>query len=56
VTNSKRPIRQPEDFHGLNMRVVGIPIFADIFRALGANPVRIDFVKAQEDFRQGIIV
>ena len=28
VTNSKRPIRRPEDFLGLNIRVVGIPIFA----------------------------
>jgi tripartite ATP-independent transporter DctP family solute receptor len=55
VTNSKRPIRRPEDFRGLNMRVVGIPIFADIFRALGANPISIDFVKAQEDFRKGIV-
>jgi TRAP-type transport system periplasmic protein len=55
VTNSKRPIRRPEDFQGLNIRVVGIPIFADIFQALGAKPVSINFVKAQEAFRQGIV-
>jgi TRAP-type transport system periplasmic protein len=55
VTNSKRPIRRPEDFQGLNIRVVGIPIFADIFQALGATPVSINFVKAQEAFRQGIV-
>jgi TRAP-type transport system periplasmic protein len=55
VTNSKRPIRKPEDFHGLNIRVVGVPIFADIFRALGANPVSINFAKAQEAFRQGTV-
>ena len=36
VTNSKRPIRQPEDFHGLNMRVAGSPIHVEIFQALGA--------------------
>ena len=53
VTNAKRPIRRPEDFQGLNIRVVGIPIFADIFRSLGANPVSINFTKAQEAFRQG---
>ena len=53
MTNSKRPIRRPEDFHGLNIRVVGIPIFADIFRTLGANPVSIDFAKALEAFRLG---
>jgi TRAP-type transport system periplasmic protein len=55
VTNAKRPIRRPEDFHGLNIRVVGIPIFADIFRTLGANPVSINFAKALEAFRQGIV-
>jgi tripartite ATP-independent transporter DctP family solute receptor len=55
MTNSKRPIRRPEDFHGLNIRVVGVPIFADIFRALGANPVSINWAKAQEAFRQGIV-
>jgi TRAP-type transport system periplasmic protein len=53
LTNSKRPIRRPEDFQGLNIRVVGVPIFADIFRTLGANPVSIDFVKALEAFRLG---
>ena len=55
VTNSKRPIRRPEDFHGLNIRVVGVPIFTDIFRALGANPVSINWAKAREAFRQGIV-
>jgi tripartite ATP-independent transporter DctP family solute receptor len=53
VTNSKRPIRRPEDFHGLNLRIVGVPIFTDTFRALGANPVSITWAKAQEAFRQG---
>jgi TRAP-type transport system periplasmic protein len=55
VTNSKRAIRRPEDFHGLNIRVVGVPIFTDVFRALGANPVSINWAKAQEAFRQGIV-
>ena len=30
-------------------------VFADIFRALGANAVSINFAKAQEAFRQGIV-
>jgi tripartite ATP-independent transporter DctP family solute receptor len=55
VTNAKRPIRRPEDFHGLNIRVVGIPIFADIFRTLGANPVSINFTQMQEAFRHGTV-
>jgi TRAP-type transport system periplasmic protein len=55
LTNSKRPIRRPEDLHGLNIRVVGVPIFADIFRAFGANPVSINFNAALEAFRQGSV-
>ena len=37
VTNSQRRIRTPEDMDGLKMRVVGSPIFNDIFTALGAK-------------------
>ncbi len=55
VTNAKRPIRRPEDFQGLNIRVVGIPIFADIFRTLGANPVSINFTQMLEAFRHGTV-
>jgi tripartite ATP-independent transporter DctP family solute receptor len=51
LTNSKRPIRRPDDFHGLNIRVAPIPIFVEIFRALGANPVTINFNEALEAFR-----
>jgi TRAP-type transport system periplasmic protein len=53
LTNSTRPIRRPEDLHGLNIRVVGIPIFVEIFRALGANPVGMNFNEALEAFRLG---
>src|SRR5262245_25190845 len=38
--------RRPEDLHGLNIRVVGIPIFVETFQALGANPVSINFNEA----------
>jgi Bacterial extracellular solute-binding protein, family 7/CBS domain len=53
LTNSKRPIRRPEDLQGLNIRVVGIPIFVETFQALGANPVSINFNEALEAFRLG---
>lgn len=51
LTNSKRAIRRPEDFRGLNFRVAPVPIFVEIFRALGANPVTINFNEALEAFR-----
>ena len=54
LTNAKRPVRRPEDLQGLKIRVVGIPIFVDTFRALGANPVSMDWnSQALPAFGQG---
>jgi len=39
VTNSKRPIAKLEDLQGLKIRVIQIPIYVDMFNALGANAV-----------------
>jgi tripartite ATP-independent transporter DctP family solute receptor len=56
LTNAKRPIRRPEDLQGLKIRVVGIPLFIDTFRALGANPVSMDWnTQALPAFRQGTV-
>lgn len=55
VTNSKRPIRKPEDMEGLKLRVVGSPIFIDIFKTLGANPVSMNWAEAQTAFQQGTV-
>ncbi len=42
-TNNKHAITRPEDFSGLNFRVMQNPIFLDTFRRLGANPVPMAF-------------
>jgi len=55
LTNSKRPIHKPEDLEGLKIRVVGSPIFIDTFRALGANPVSINWAEALTAFQQGTV-
>jgi tripartite ATP-independent transporter DctP family solute receptor len=55
LTNSKRPVRKPEDLDGLKIRVVGSPIFIDTFRALGANPVNMNWGEAQQAFQQGTV-
>src|SRR3989338_9086481 len=55
ITNSKRSIRKPEDLAGLKIRVVGSPIFIDTFRALGANPVNMNWGEAQQAFQQGTV-
>ncbi len=55
LTNSKRPIKVPSDLKGLKIRVVGSPIFIDIFRALGANPVSMNWADAVPAFRQKVV-
>jgi tripartite ATP-independent transporter DctP family solute receptor len=56
LTNSKRPVRRPEDLQGLKVRVVGIPIFVETFRTLGATPVSMDWnSQALPALRQGTV-
>ena len=55
LTNSKRPIRRPEDLQGLRIRVVGVPILLEIFQALGANPVSMNWGEAQIAFQRGTL-
>lgn len=55
VTNSKRSIRTPADLDGLKLRVVGSPIFNDIFTALGANPTQMSWADAQPALTTGAV-
>ncbi len=55
VTNSKRPIRTPADMEGLKLRVVGSPIFSDMFTALGANPTQMSWADAQPALTTGAV-
>lgn len=43
MTNSKRPIRSPDDVRGLRLRVIPNDIYIMTFKALGAEPVPMDF-------------
>jgi len=55
LTNSKREIKMPQDVAGLKIRVVGSPIFIDIFRQLGADPVNMNWADAVTAFQQGVV-
>jgi tripartite ATP-independent transporter DctP family solute receptor len=55
LTNSKRAVRTPQDLDRLKVRVVGSPIFMEIFRALGANPVNMNWGDAQRAFLKGTV-
>ena len=55
VTNSKRPIKSPEDLKGMKLRVVGSPIFSDMFSAMGANPTQMSWADAQPALASGAV-
>ena len=55
ITNNKKPIHTPEDLKGLRIRVVGNPLFLDTFRALGADPVNMNWGDAVAGFQQGVV-
>lgn len=55
LTNSKRPVKTPEDLKGLRIRVVGSPLFVETFRQLGADPVNMNWGDATTAFQQGVV-
>ncbi|MDX9699784.1 MAG: DctP family TRAP transporter solute-binding subunit [Rhodocyclaceae bacterium] len=55
ASNSKQPIRTPEDLKGMKMRVVGSPLFLATFTALGANPTQMSWADAQPAMASGAV-
>jgi tripartite ATP-independent transporter DctP family solute receptor len=55
VTNSKRAIKAPDDLKGMKIRVVGSPIFSDMFTAMGANPTQMSWADAQPALASGAV-
>jgi tripartite ATP-independent transporter DctP family solute receptor len=55
VTNSTRPLKAPDDFKGLKIRVQPNETHMAAFRALGANPVAMDIKDVYAATRQGDI-
>ena len=55
LTNSKRPVKTPEDMKGLKIRLMQNPIYVDSFKALGANAVPMAWTEALTALQQGTI-
>lgn len=55
ITNSKKPIRTPDDLKGLKIRVVGSPLFLETFTAMGANPTQMSWADAQPALASGAV-
>lgn len=52
---TNKPIHRPEDFVGLNIRVMKSQIIVDQFKALGANPIPIDFHQTYQALKDGVV-
>ncbi len=55
LTNRDRSILSPSDLAGLKIRVVGSPIFIDIFRGMDADPINMNWGDAVTAFQQGTV-
>lgn len=55
LSNSKRPVRKPEDLKGLKIRYAAGQIYADIFNALGANPLQMSWADLQPALATGAV-
>lgn len=55
VTNSRGPITEPADLSGMRIRVPGIEMYLDIFRALGAAPTTMNFAEVFTALQTGAV-
>lgn len=53
ISNARQAIQSPEDMQGLKLRVVGSPLYMDIFTALGASPMPMSWAQTQPALASG---
>ena len=52
---SNRPIKTPDDLNGLKMRVPNVPLFLNVWKALGASPTPMAFSEVFTSLQNGTI-
>jgi tripartite ATP-independent transporter DctP family solute receptor len=52
---TNRPIKSPADLNGLKMRVPNVPLFVDVWKALGAQPTPMAFSEVFTSLQNGTI-
>lgn len=55
ITNSKHEIKSPADMKGLKVRIPGINMYTDLYRALGADPTTMAFSEVFTSLQTGTI-
>ncbi len=54
-TNSKRPVKTPENLKGLKIRVQPIPLYIEMVKALGAEPTPIAWSELPNALTTGVV-
>ncbi len=52
---ANKPIRKPEDFAGMKVRVMESPILIAQYKQVKANPIPIDFAETYNALQQGVV-
>ncbi|MCW2131234.1 tripartite ATP-independent transporter solute receptor, DctP family [Arthrobacter sp. VKM Ac-2550] len=55
VTNNVHPITKPSDLANMKLRVPGSSLFLDLYTALGADPITMDFSEVFTSLQNGTI-
>lgn len=55
-TITKKPVTSPEEFAGVKIRVTaGVPLYIELWNAMGANPVPLGFPEAYSAMQTGVV-
>ena len=55
IVNNKKEIKAPEDLKGLKLRVPGIEMYVNLFKALGADPISMNQSEVYTSLQQGAL-
>jgi len=55
LTNSRLPVRMPDDLRGLKIRIPNVELYKSIYKALGATPITMNFGEVFGALKQGQI-
>lgn len=55
ISNSKRPVKGPDDMKGIKIRVVGSPMYGEIMNSMGGNPTFMSWADAQPALASGAV-
>jgi tripartite ATP-independent transporter DctP family solute receptor len=54
-TNSRRPIKSPDDMRGLKIRTMTVPLHQDIVKSLGGSPTAIAWAEVYTSLQTGVV-